>query len=124
MLSGMLSNAMELGRNVASVARNGMSALTEEMAGKAQSAAGQAGLGNRQELLDLEREVAELRQRVADLEGRLAVADDAAEPGRAPARTVRKSAAKRPSAKSTVPPDVTPATVAEHAEITKPADEP
>jgi hypothetical protein len=118
MLSGMLSSAMDLGRNVASVARTGMSALTEEMAGKAKAAA-----GNRQEVLDLEREVAELRQRVADLEGRLAVAEDAAEPGRAPVRTARKSAAKRAGAKRTVPPDVTPATVAEHAEITKPADE-
>jgi cell division septum initiation protein DivIVA len=113
----MLSSAMDLGRNVASVARTGVSALTEEMADKAKAAA-----GNRQELLDLEREVAELRQRVADLEGRLAVAEDAAEPGRAPVRNARKSAAKR-TAKRTVPPDVTPATVAEHAEITKPADE-
>ncbi|HEX5532617.1 MAG TPA: hypothetical protein VFX33_02620 [Actinomycetales bacterium] len=114
----MLSNAMELGRNLAGVARTGVSSLTEEMAAKAQAAA-----GNRQELLDLEREVAELRQRVADLEGRLAVAEDAAEPGRATARTARRAAAKRAGAKRTVPPDVTPATVAEHAEITKPADE-
>jgi cell division septum initiation protein DivIVA len=113
----MLSSAMDLGRNVASVARTGVSALTEEMADKAKAAA-----GNRQELLDLEREVAELRQRVADLEGRLAVAEGAADPGRAPVRNARQSAAKR-TAKRATPPDVTPATVAEHAEITKPADE-
>lgn len=104
MLTGMLSRALALAGIAGTVARAGLEVVGRGLVDVVKEAA-------EPQLTDLEREVAELRQRVAELEGRLAVAETA--------RAPRARSAKRTAAKG-----ATPATVADKAAVTKPAESP